>query len=189
MLRRWIAVFAVVCYLWTAAFGQEPSDCPKAAEPSPAAEFIGTTVHGTALGAYLGLSAGWVRYADRHEMQNVWESAGYGALAGLGAGLTAAIVGKNGTGELVLADIDRASGVGGSFGFLWGITGALFTGDSRRIANGLAWGNLAGCVLGLGIAGYKIATEKYPSADTSDKYVVRVTGGAERLLVKVEKKF
>lgn len=154
--RSAVLLAAAICFAGTVLHGEEPGE-----KEAPVAPFVVTVVHGTALGAYTGLAAGWVRYADRHEMQNVWESVGYGALGGLGAGTAAAIIGKEGAGNMALNDIDAVSGFGGGMGFIWGVVSALFTGDSRRIADGMAWGQLAGVVTGIGVAGYKAATHRY----------------------------
>lgn len=169
MIKKSIAVLMAACYFGQVAFAY---DTQKAGDGqlTPAAQFVGTTFHGIGLGASVGLAAGWVRYADLHEMQDVWESVGYGALAGLGVGLGAAALGaENGRGNRALSDIDAAVGFGGGVGFFTGIVSALFTGESPRIADGLAWGQLAGCVLGMCAVGYKAATGKYAEEELQEQ--------------------
>jgi len=192
LLRRILAIFIVLCGLTNIAAGQEENDV-KEKDAASVSTFVGTTFYGVGVGASQGLSAGWVRYADRHEMQNVWESVGYGALGGVGLGLTAAVLGNDGSGMKVLKDLDTAGSLGGGFGFVWGIVSALFTGDSRRIASSIAWGNLGGFVLGLGVAGYKMAKHKYADEDENEiNYSVRLfesSTGNDCPMVKVEKRF
>jgi len=154
------SIMVALCFLVTTSWAGEGHDAEQKSDIA-VPPFVDTVVHGTAMGAFTGLAAGWVRYADLHEMQNVWESVGYGALGGLSLGFTAAVLGPDGKGSRILGDIERSSGVGGGVGFMWGIVSALFTGDSRRIASSMAWGHLAGCVAGFGLAGYKIAAKKY----------------------------
>jgi hypothetical protein len=169
MIKKSIAVCMAVCFFGHAAFAYDTGK-GGSEQLTPAAQFVGTTFHGIGLGASIGLAAGWVRYADQHEMQNVWESVGYGALAGLGVGLGAAVLGKeSGRGDRALSDIDTAASFGGGAGFLAGTVSALFTGESPRIADGIAWGQLAGCVLGLGAVGYKAATGKYEEEELQEQ--------------------
>jgi hypothetical protein len=126
-----------------------------------------TVFHGIGMGASTGLCAGWVRYADRHEMQQVWESVGYGALGGVALGTGAALAGA--AGEDALNDIDRGSALGGGIGFAWGVVAALFTGESPRIADGMAWGNLAGITAGMCYAGIRSLRHGYPREEEAPK--------------------
>jgi hypothetical protein len=155
-----IKIVALTVSLCLLAGTAPAAEQENAADNGPAT-FVGTVFHGVGMGAYTGLAWGWVRYADHGQMQEFWESAGYGALAGLGVGLGAAIAGPDGTGDLVLTDIEQGAGLGSGVGFFWGIVSALFTGDSSRVGDGLAWGQLAGVAVGMGYAGFRIARGGY----------------------------
>ena len=171
-MKRFIAVIVAVCSLTSMAGAGECGWRQKLKEKreqkaGTVAETIGA---GIGMGASTGLSAGWVRYYRPHyEMQNIWDSVGYGALGGLGLGVGAAVLGRNGTGFQYLNDIDAVAGAGGTAGFFWGIVSALFTGDSERVGSGLAWGQLGGTVLGIGFASTKAVMGKYTAVEKKEE--------------------
>jgi len=173
MLKKFISVIVTFC-LFSASVMAAPQgplfgEGQERRKEKRPATFIETAVHGVGLGASVGLAAGWVRYyPHKYELQNMWNSVGYGAVAGLGVGLAAASFGPNGTGDQVLTDIERGSAFGGSLGFLAGVVSALFTGDSEQLGSGIAWGQLGGVVLGSGFAIFKIATHRYTAEPKTD---------------------
>lgn len=111
---------------------------------------------GLFIGSLAGLSAGYIRYADDNNSNEMLKSLAYGALTGAGLGLVAGFVdtsaGTYGTGDIILRDTNRGGGFGLAVGLIWGGINAISKGDSKEVGKGAAWGYLGGLVVGLGVA-------------------------------------
>jgi hypothetical protein len=184
MRRAWLSgwVLAAVLALPGAAVAKE-SEEPYSGNPS----ILSYGFDGLIDGAVLGLAAGYLS-TGTHYQKGEWRKliigTGVGAIAGLGAGITLAVVDDSapgpGLGSYVLRDI----GYGTMLGALSGaVIGALFFVGSdhpKDILVGTAVGSLVGAGVGvaLGVIEGSNARRRYARRDRTNATSVRFSVAA-----------
>ena len=161
------------------------------AQPPPPAETEGGAlrafrygVDGLALGAYLGLSTGYlVARSDgwtRSDWRTLGLGAGIGALAGAGVGVTLGFVDSARTqrpiGRVVIANVWGGTSFGTLLGAVAGMVSWLSKDDPEHILFGAAIGTLVGAGAGLGFA--IIEANRRSDRAISQASPIRVTVGA-----------
>lgn len=161
MFNKIFALFACFCLFAGAASASDWGILIEREEVSPTISLPASLWHGVRVGAVTGLTAGWVRYSGDFATQDVWNSAGFGALAGAGLSLSAELFRKRVMFNEVLSDTGYGGRIGASAGFLWGAATALVSGESERVGSSTAWGQLAGAAIGLIYGSYRAASGHY----------------------------
>ena len=116
---------------------------------------------GMTLGATIGLSFGYIQYADAADpkIKTVALDTAYGALAGTGVGLALGMFdasrGKKGYGAIILRDMRLCGKLGAAVGSIFGVVSALKNDNWENLGTGAAWGYIGGSVVGLGISFYE----------------------------------
>ena len=114
---------------------------------------------GLGMGALAGTAAGFIQYSDNGDSDDILLGAGYGSLIGAGLGLVLGAIdvqrGQRGMGDIILRDMNRASGFGAAVGSIWGGVNAIINEDWEELGRGAAWGYLGGLALGAVVALYE----------------------------------
>lgn len=177
-------VLAFVCLgLGVAAAGTVYAQSPPP-EEGGAKRAIRYGLDGLGLGAYLGLSTGYLVARSDDWTRSDWRvlglGAGIGALAGAGVGVTLGVVDSSRTGEpigkLVLSNMGSGATFGTVLGAVAGGVSWLSGNEPEHILYGAAIGTLAGAGVGLVFA--IIEANRRPSMAARRPTVMLTLGAA-----------
>lgn len=160
MFRRCIMLVVLFCSVFMSygkADGWAYLISNKTSEGDPSVFEYGW--RGMLIGVLSGLSAGYVRYSEQNNTENITKSAGYGTLAGAGIGIIMGIAdvakGRKGMGDILLRDMNLGGWFGLTVGTLYGGINTISNGDWKNVGTGASWGYLGGVTLGLIVALYE----------------------------------
>lgn len=160
-IRKLAVITVAAAFLSQSAFAFDLRSIFQREQVPQTVSLLYTLWHGLRIGTATGFSAGWARYAPENDMNNVWKSAGYGALGGTVFGLGAELLGRPAEGNEILADTGFGGGIGATAGTLVGTIAALLQQKSELVGEDAAWGQLAGASLGFLYGTYRVAAGKY----------------------------
>jgi hypothetical protein len=151
---------------------------------------VNNILWGSASGGAIGLSAGFLAYADTNNTKEdlLWMGAVYGiisgALFGTGASIYEISANQTNLGSTVSMYMLGGTGMGAVLGLLVARIPYQDNPDNRYFSRGLGWGGILGASLGLGIAFLDLGTQS-PRRDYLLSRAINEHPDAQPLLLPV----
>lgn len=162
-----------VAYAESGFFGAKPEGTPSV---------LNYGWEGMTLGIGLGVSAGYLSSIKSDKGDDILLGAAYGAIAGTATGLifgfNDAKKGEKGYGAIILRDMHLGGNLGLAVGAAYGTIAWIKKDKAEYFGESVAWGYIAGTIVGLGIGMYEgpiLTGEKSPKTDESKHLIHGLT--------------